>query len=237
MKPFKTRTLLMAALLFGTLLSIVAGVPLIVGAAAAGVVGVAHKMTTLQFHAPGALSINMANLAWGDGDDNMGGLRTKAYYCLHSEIETFSAPMSRDDATNFQDLINMVDHTFVAGKGWKEIYTTEDTGMVETTMQGELDGKSFLNKIKIHFPGARAQLMGFIRYCGNAGMMFCGVDAEGLKRVVGSEHWPAKFLTATITTTETAAGRKGSTIEAQASSPFPAPIITGDLEIEDDSSN
>lgn len=235
MKPLKTRTLLIAALLFGTLLSIVAGVPLIAGAAAAGAVGMASKMSTMQFHQPGSLAITLVNLQWGDGDDNMGGLRTKAYYCLHTEIETFSAPMSRTDATTLADLVTQADHTFVTGKGWKEIYTTEDTGMVDSTMQGEIDGKSWINKIKVHFPGGRAQIMGFLRWIQNAGTHWVGVDAEGYKRLVGSEHWPAKLLASTITTTETAAGRKGATIEAQCSSPFPAPIITASLDLEDSS--
>lgn len=237
MKPQKTRMLLMAALLFGTLLSIVAGAPLLVGAAAAGVIGVASKYSRIQFANPHALNLNLPNLAWGDGDDNMGGLRTKAYYCLHTEIATFAAPVERADAVNLAQLVQSVDHTFVSGKGWKEIYTTEDTGMVESTMQGELDGKSWINKIKVHFPGGKAQISGFLRWVQNAGLHFVGVDAEGAKRRVGSEHWPAKLIASTITTTETAAGRKGATIEAQASSPFPAVFVTGDLELEDDSSN
>jgi hypothetical protein len=102
-------------------------------------------------------------------------------------------------------------------------------------MQGELDGKSWITKIKLFFPGGRAQVTGFLRYIQNAGMYFIGVDAEGYKRMVGSEHYPAKMLASTITTTETAAGRKGATIEAQCSSPYPAPIVTASLELENSS--
>lgn len=234
----KPRTLLMGALLLGTLLSAVAGVPLLAGAAMAFGGGALTSMANVQLHAPGAFNITLASLAWGDGDDNMGGLRTKVYWCMHSEVDTHAAPMARADATNYADLSTITtDHTFNVGKAWKSFYTTEDTGMVESVMQGELDGKSWLNKIKLHFPGGQTDILGFLRWIQNAGTYWIGVDAEGRKRMVGSEHWPAKLVASTITTTETAAGRKGATIEAQCSSPWPAPIVTASIDLEDDSSD
>lgn len=237
MKPLKNTSLLIGALLVGTMLCIAASSPLLVGALAATGIATLHRMVNVNPYQHGSLNVGLVNLAWGDGDDNMGGLRTKAYYCMHTEVQTFSAPTSRAAATTLGQLATQADHTFVSGKGWKEIYTTEDTGMVESTMQGELDGKSWVNKIKVHFPGGKAQIMGFLRWIQNAGTHWLGVDAEGAKRLVGSEHWPAKLVASTITTTETAAGRKGATIEAQASSPFPAPIVSGNITTEDDSSN
>lgn len=234
--PTKFLLLLMAAVILGSFASLFLGAPVLVGMG--GIAALAFgQQAVAQSHNPYQLNVvTLSSLAWGDGDDNMGGLRTKAYWCMHSEVETHAAPVARSVATTFEQLSTITtDHTFVSGKGWKSIYTTEDTGMVESTMQGELDGKSWINKIKLFFPGGRAQVMGFLRYTQNAGLYFVGIDAEGAKRMVGSEHWPAKALAETITTTETAAGRKGATMEFQASSPWPAPIVTALISVEGDS--
>lgn len=226
---------LSALALMATAAMVVMGAPALVGAAMAIAFGMAVPASQLAQDSH-AMNITHTDLEWGDGDDNMGGLRTKAYWCMHSEVATHAEPMARADASSYADLATIgTDHTFVSGKGWKSIYTTEDTGMVESTMQGEKDGKSWINKIKLHFPGGRAQILGFLRYIGNAGMYFVGVDAEGAKRLVGSRHYPAKLEASTITTTETAAGRKGATIEAQCSSPYPAPIVTATLSLENSS--
>lgn len=178
---------------------------------------------------------NIPNILWGDGDDNMGGLRTIAYWALHTDFTAYPTPdaPTRADATNIADLVTITTApTFKSGKGWKKLYNTEDTGMVDSNQQGEKDGKSFLNKIKLFHPGAGAQVMGLLAYINNAGCIFIGVDAEGKKRLVGSEHYPAKINTLSITTTETAAGRKGVTFEAQCSSPRPAPICAFSISVE-----
>lgn len=178
---------------------------------------------------------NLGNVLYDGGADNMGGLRTQAYYCLHSEVLTHSTPPSREDATTLEELVTLsADHTFKSGKGWKKLYNTEDTGMVESTIQGEKDGKSFLNKIKLFYPKAGATAMGFIRFIVNAGLYAVGVDAEGVKRMVGSKHYPAKLDTGSISTTETAAGRKGITFDLICSAPHPALIMDAALVIESD---
>jgi hypothetical protein len=234
MKPTKFLLALAALLLVATVFAMAMGLPAIAGALA-----VALAMNAaMRFVEPtqGSMTI-LADILWDDGADNMGGLRTEAYYCFHSEVETHAAPTARSAATTLQQLsICATDHTFHTGKGWKKIYTTEDTGMVESAVQGEKDGKSFMNKIKLHFPGSGARIQGLIRYGVNAGWYAIGADAEGLKRLVGTQYWPAKLDTATLTTTETAAGRKGVTFELVCSSPYPAPIVAAELQIESDAS-
>lgn len=185
----------------------------------------------------GALAVmtNFTNILYDQGGDNMGGLRTIAYWCYHNEVQVHSEPASRDAATTYEELVTISsDHTFFSGKGWKKFYVTEDTGMVESTFQGEKDGKSFINKMKLFHPKAGAKAMGFIRFGINHGFYGIGVDAEGLKRMVGTKHYPAKMDTGSITTTETAAGRKGITFDIVHSSPYPAPIVSAALSIEAD---
>jgi hypothetical protein len=180
---------------------------------------------------------NIPNVLWGDGDDNMGGLRTICYWALHSDFTTSGHPTpdaaTRDDATNIADLVTITTApTFKSGKGWKKLYVTEDKAMLESAQQGERDGKSFSNKVKLFHPGNSAQVMGLISYINNAGCYFLPTDAEGQKRLIGSEHYPAKINTLTITTAETAAGLKGVTFEAQCSSPRPAPVVKFTVSVE-----
>lgn len=242
MKTSNYKPLMIAALLIGTALSLVLGAPLMAATGlAVGAGYAAPALRTLMPTTPnGAMALNLGNILWGDGDDNMGGIRTMAYYCLHSEIQRggHAAPVARVSATTLEELGTIAaDHTFKSGKGWKRLYNTEDSGMVESTMQGEKDGKSWINKAKFFHPGNKSKVLGWMRWIQNAGTYWIGVDAEGSQRMVGSEHYPAKLDTSTITTTETAAGRKGCTFEVTCSSPFPAPIVTATIDIEDDDSS
>lgn len=242
MKPLKNSLLLVVAVLMATAMSLVLGAPAL--AVAGGLCLVAKTAPAVGSLLPQlpahALHLNLPNILWGDGDDNMGGIRTIAYYCLHSEVARggHAAPIARASATTLADLATLAtDHTFKAGKGWKRFYCTEDAGMIDNGMQGEKDGRSWLNKIKLTHPGAKAEAIGFLRWIQNAGTYWIVQDAEGQNRMLGSEFYPAKVDTASITTTETAAGRKAITFEVACSSPYPSPIFTGNPAIEDDDSD
>lgn len=249
MKTYKNTPLMIAALILGTALSLVLGASALAAtglAVAAGglaphVQPVFHRMAA---HNPeGSLGMavtNLGNILWGDGDDNMGGIRTIAYYCLHSEVARggHAAPVARASATTLAQLGSIsADHTFKSGKGWKRMYTTEDAGMLDSTMQGEKDGRSWVNKIKITHPGTKEDVIGFMRLVQNAGTYWLAQDAEGRLRMVGSEFYPAKVETANLSTGETAAARKATVFEVTCSSPFPAPVCTFTPDIEDDDSS
>jgi hypothetical protein len=181
----------------------------------------------------------LPDVLWNDGDDNMGGIQTTAYYARISDFTStgIQVPSTLSSATTLAQLATVsVAHTFKSGKGFKRFYCTEDAGMVEVTQQGELDGKSFLNKIKLTHPGGSATLLGFQRLFNNAGMMWLAKDAEGLTRQVGNQQYPAKVVANNHTTTETAAGRKALTLEVQHSSPYPAPVYTASIEFENSAS-
>ncbi len=178
---------------------------------------------------------NIPDVLWGDGSDNMGGIQTELAWARVTDFTEagIPTPTTLSSATTLDQLASISTlPTFNSGKGWKRMYCTEDAGMVECMQQGELDGKSFLNKIKLTHPGGTAKLLGFARLTNNAGMVWVAKDAEGLKRMVGSRQYPAKVVANNHTTTETAAGRKALTYEVQCSSPFPAPVVTFNLEHE-----
>jgi hypothetical protein len=186
---------------------------------------------------PNALAAvtSIGDILWGDGDDNMGGIRTIAHIALHSDVASggHRAPATRAAATNLEELATInTDLGFKEGKGWKQVYCTEDKGLVESAIQGERDGKSWLTRTQLFHPGNKARIVGFMRLVQNAGLYAHVWDAEGLGRLIGSEFYPAKVNTATITTTETAAGLKGVTFEVYCNSPYPAPICTFEPALE-----
>ncbi len=178
---------------------------------------------------------NIPDVLWGDGSDNMGGIQTELAWARVTDFTTtgIPTPSTLSAATSLSQLASFsTAPTFKSGKGWKRFYCTEDAGMVEVTQQGELDGKSFLNKIKLTHPGGTAELLGFARLTNNAGMVWTAKDAEGLNRMVGNKQYPAKVVANNHSTTETAAGRKALTFEVQCSSPYPAPVVTFSLDYE-----
>ena len=102
---------------------------------------------------------NIPHILWGDGDDNMGGIRTIVYWALHSDFTAHPTPdaPTRPDAINVADLVTISNApTFKSGKGWKKLYTTEDSSGFTSGQQGEKDGKSFMNSVKLFHPGANA---------------------------------------------------------------------------------
>jgi hypothetical protein len=222
-------------LLVGGVLALISGLNPLAAAVGIAFLGGAQQ---LPVNCLGVVS-SIGDVAWGDGDDNMGGIRTQAYFCLHSDVRSdgHQAPATRAAATSLSMLSTIsLDLGFKTGKGWKKCYTTEDKAFVESVMQGERDGKSWLTKIQLHFPGNGARIVGLMRLIQNAGCYVLGYDAEGKGRLVGSEHYPAKMDASTITTTETAAGLKGVTFSLMASSPYPAPICTFEPELEESES-
>mgnify|MGYP000364260347 CR=1 FL=1 len=173
-----------------------------------------------------------------EGTDNMGGIQQTAYYAVRSEFATMYLPYSLTEASSMAQLGTIKQqHVFNAGKGWKRLYNTEDTGSVEAKQQGETDGMSFVNTMTGFFPGISAADAGWFRYMNNTGVVGIGLDAEGLKRQVGNEQYPGHLVDLNVTTTVTGAGRKGSAYAIKAQCPYPAPFYPYTIEEEDESNS
>ena len=178
----------------------------------------------------GAENIIPKNVLWGDGIDNPGGTQTIAFYAPLSAFAAGGIPKVPANPTDFATSITIpTEFVFNSQEGFRKIYLTEDTGMVEDEGVGEKDGKSWRNKFKLFHPGSKAAALGFARWINNTGCIFLVKEADGQVRIVGSEQFPAKVDANTITTTETTDGRKGMTMEVSAASITPAPIYTGNI--------
>lgn len=180
--------------------------------------------------------MNPENILWPDGQENMGSLRRLAYYARLSDIDSLPAVPDLDDATSFADAVTLDGNiTFNSGAGWHKFYCTQDTGMLEDTIVGERDGKSYHSKIKLFHPGKRSELLGWQRVFANTDMVWLVQDAEGQYRVIGSDAFPAEVETAVNSIPETAEGRSGLTVEIGCASRGPAPIYSGVITLAPDS--
>lgn len=178
----------------------------------------------------GAENTSPEHVLWEDGQDNPGGLQTVAFYAPISAFADDGIPQVPANPVAFAEAVEIsTDFVFKPGEGFRKLYLTEDTGMMEDESIGERDGKSWRNKMKAFHPGTKAEALGFARWANNTGLIWVVVEADGQKRIVGSEQFPAKIDTNVITTTETTDGRRGQTLESSCASITPAPIYTGNV--------
>lgn len=180
----------------------------------------------------GVLFFDFANLDWDDGTENMGGLQVIGYYAPVSYIDNF--PMLPSNPTTEEEEVTLesaIGFTMQAGKFFRKIYSTMETSKVEDEPQGELDGQSFIHKATTFYPGTKAKAMAFARNVNNSNMVFIFIDAQGDRRVIGSEEFPARCKPS-LTTGEKTGDRKGMTMEIFSYGYTPAPLYTGKITLE-----
>lgn len=178
---------------------------------------------------------SLPHLLADEPSDNMGGVATTFYWALVKEFETdgIKTPHDYDTADSLADLATIREaHVFKTGKGFKQLYITEDTGYVTCTPQGELKGKSYMNKAGGFHPSNRAAVLGAARYLNNTGVIGIGIDAQGLQRQVGSKLYPGNMTASDVDTGVGPAGRRGYKVEISASANYPAPIYPFSLSEE-----
>jgi hypothetical protein len=188
----------------------------------------------LPFARFGLLS-NFASLEWSDGQDNIPGVSTIAYFAPKSSIDNFPEPI--DEPANFGEnakLESAPGFTFTTG-GWYKIYGTEGTGKVDFESQGEPDCQSFLNRFTFIYPGTEAEAKALCRKLNNTDVVFMAVEFDGTKVLIGHPRIGTKF-TLTGTTGDQRTSQKGCTIEVNCTHEVPAPVYEGDITLADASS-
>lgn len=182
---------------------------------------------------PGVAMYNFANMLWGDGNENMGGVKTIIYYAPIADIDNFPA-LPTSPATAEEEVTLEGNFDFLAGKYFFKLYTTQETSEVVDENQGEVDGQSFVQKSTVFFPGTAAEALAFAKAVNNSNMVFVITESTGLRRVIGSEAFPAKCKPS-FTTGKATADRKGMTMEIQSYGYTPAPIYNGVIRLDGES--
>jgi hypothetical protein len=184
------------------------------------------------------MGLNFTDLVWPDGANNTPGIGYKIAVARLSEIDETQFPQviepdpsKTSGDFDFADLVTIEnDIVFKLGSsGFKTIYNTIETGELKSELQGEFDGKSFMNTLEFLHPGSRPEMLGFAAYCKNGNLIFLIEEQDGQKRLLGHPRYPAKMVSAPGTTGKESAARKAVTFTFQSVSSYPAPVFLGNV--------
>ena len=180
----------------------------------------------------GVLMFNWASLTWGDGEKNMGGLKTIGYFAPVNDVLNFpELPADPQTAADEVTLESVIGFTMLTTKQFFELYSTMETAQVIDEPQGEPDGMSFVHKATMFYPGTKVDALAFAANVNNAGMVFILEEASGgNRRVIGSKAFPAKCKV-TVDTGKATADRKGTSMEITSYGYTPAPLYTGTIPL------
>jgi hypothetical protein len=126
--------------------------------------------------------------------ENMGGTTSRAYIGALADFLSIKTPVP---AAGLDTLVEITtDHTFIATKCFKKMYCTQNKGEVNVESAGEIDGRSFKAKVKLFYPGNKAQAAGFAKQAKNDSFIILVEhpdSADNGYSQVGTEMFPAKF--------------------------------------------
>lgn len=148
------------------------------------------------------------------GGNNMGGLPQKFYIGLHADVQTWptkpEAPATIEAAA-----VLTGDIVMKTGKRMFEVYFTDDTGEFKIEPTGELDGKSFIERLSIYHPGLSAKVLGFLNAVKNENLVIIVPDSNNNLYLMGDKLRPAVFSGAPdgIGTGKETGGKRGASME------------------------
>lgn len=147
-----------------------------------------------------------------------------------SDFDTIVKPLALGVAVSLDEAGSIAGpHTFTAPKGFFKINILPDTGVVESTNEGEKGSKTNTNSFAGTLPGITARNLGFIRKYQNVGMIFLVTQIDGKVRQIGSEDSPAYLSEASGTTGLVAGDINGIPIRFTDVQAYQAPIYTGTI--------
>ena len=165
-----------------------------------------------------------------DGQDNTSGLAVDIYVAKIDDILTLPEPVLNDSTGSgkFADLVTISgDIQMKPGKYFRKIQAIIETAKLDGTLQGEMDGKSSLNRLDFTLAGNKADALGFQQWAKNGSLVFIVQDQDGKKRILGHRAYPAKFVEGVGTTGAASTERKQITFAFQSVRKGAAPYFTG----------
>lgn len=163
------------------------------------------------------------------------GTKLKAYFTLKDELTGWPQTAEELGGTDQGDS-KILDEAFdfsgaAAGKGfWREVDILVDTGQLRDTLEGEIGGQGFVNRLDFFVLGAGAPQLEFAdQVAANAGCMIWMIpDKKGNYRVLGEPDNPVFVETLEMTTGTVNGDRVGGAYTLYANTGFTAPIYDAD---------
>lgn len=174
-------------------------------------------------------TIATENLDYCPDSENPAGISPVEIFAARvSDFDEIAAPPALNVATSLAEAATISDpHTFTAPKGFFKISILPDTGLVETTNEGEKGSKSNSNSFSGTLPGTGARVAGFIRKYQNVGMIFLVTQINGEVKQIGSKISPAYLSEASGSTGQKVGDVHGTPIKFTDTQAYPAPVYTG----------
>jgi hypothetical protein len=184
------------------------------------------------------MALDFEDIVGTSGHDNSAGIQQPVYYVDHRDVAVHPTFPKIEDATTLEELVTVsTDLVLKQGKSMKRILVTLEAGALTSDSQGEIDGMSFKNALKMLVAGNTPQADGFARYAKNSNFYMLTFELDGTARLLGNPGYPAKMVSAPGTTGEKSADRKNRTFTFQSVWSGPAPVFTGKVMISGATAN
>lgn len=163
-----------------------------------------------------------------DQETAAGVSSVEIYGARVSDFDTIAEPPALGVATTLDEAATIgTAHTFTAPKGFFKLNILPDTGLVESTNEGEKGSKTNTNSFGGTLPGVTARNLGFVRKYQNVGMIFLVTQIDGKVRQIGSKNSPAYLSEASGTSGQKAGDINGIPVKFTDTQAYQAPIYTG----------
>jgi len=127
-------------------------------------------------------------------EDNMGGLKTRAYFCHYDDIITWPNRDAEPGALvgGYGDLVSVsTDPVFDTGKCWKFIDGVLGKNNLASAGAGEVESRSSETSVVWQLKGINEEALGFLELMKNEWMAWLIPDRNGKIYMLGSEGLPA----------------------------------------------
>lgn len=150
------------------------------------------------------------------------------FACPVKDFDTIAKPPAKNVATTLEEAGTISDaHTFTGDLGFFKINILPNTGLIETTSEGDPGTKTCANSFSGVLQGTTAKIAGFIRKYQNLPMIFLVTEVTGEVKQIGSQYSPAFLTELTGTSGQKAGDVKGTTVKFADTQAYPAPTYTG----------
>jgi hypothetical protein len=178
--------------------------------------------------------MNFEAIDYPEGQANLGGLRSVGYYGFIADAS--SIPEVPEDPETLA-AVSVISTNIVmkSGKYMNAMYGTLEKLNLKGEQQGERDGHSVKITLIWVIPNHDAENLGAARYFPKRRMFFIVRDNERRYRLIGNQNYPAS-VAATDDSGTAITDLKHVSYEISTVSDGPAPIYTGEIPSQDDSS-
>ncbi len=130
-------------------------------------------------------------------DDNSAGIGSRAFFAPEEYFDVIQHPKNAKEATAIGEIIEITaDHTFLAGKGFHELYIEPEDAECNDEIVGGTGAPSFKTTFTGHTAGTEVEKLANVRMLKNArGILLVeDPDVEGRYIQVGNKVRPAKIM-------------------------------------------